>query len=287
MAESKAQTFFVATDGSDASELAFNVVMKDMMREDIDHLVVGHVSDKKKDYLSWNMKPQYVDDQYSAKIMGLGNKARYSHREKDEGKTTKECIWDLAKFEKVSMVCVGNHGRKGPKADLTVCGTAIEYLSLNSEFPCLIIKDRKARSQKPDGCLRWGVCYDSSDKSKAVLDLVLRTMKEEDKLAIITVKDAKVDNEDVVKHHVNQECAKHNITKVEIAYLEKEEGKSVYQTIKKYLKYEASDINKHGYIDFVAVGNTGVNFSEYNKKYLGSVADAILRARLMNCLLVI
>lgn len=285
---SKAQTFFVATDGSDASELAFNVVAKDMFREDCgDNIVVGHISDKKKDYLPWNMKPNFVADQYEAKVLPFGKQGRYCSRELESGQTSKEAVWALAEFEKASMVCVGNHGRKGPKADLTVAGTAIEYLSLNSKFPCLIIKDRKARSQKPDGCLRWGVCYDSSDKAKEVLDLTLRTMRETDKLAVITVRDSKVDNDDMVKHYVNQQVEKYGITKVEIFILDKEEGKSVYQIIKKHLKYEASDITKHGYIDFVAVGNTGVNFSSYNKKYLGSVAECILRARLMNCLLVI
>ena len=286
-ASNKAQTFFVATDGSDASELAFQVCAKDMMREDIDHIVVGHISDKKKDYLPWNMKPQYVNDIYEAKVMPFGKHGRYAHREKEESQTSKEAVWALAEFEKASIIVVGNHGRKGPKADLTVCGTAIEFLSLNSKFPCLIIKDRKARSQKPDGALRWGVCYDGSDKAKEALELTLKTMRTNDKLAVVTVKDAKVDNEDVVKAHVKNMCEKYEITKVEVTILDKEEGKSVYQVIKKYLKYQASDITKHGYIDFVTVGNTGVNFSSYNKKYLGSVAEAVLRARLMNCLLVI
>jgi len=55
-ASDKAQNFFVAVDGSDASDLAFQVVYRDIIREDIDTLVIGHVSDKKKDYLPWNMK---------------------------------------------------------------------------------------------------------------------------------------------------------------------------------------------------------------------------------------
>lgn len=67
--ESRAQTLFVAVDGSDASEVAFQCALKDIMREDIDHLVVGHISDKKKDYLPWNMKSHYVQDAYEAKLM--------------------------------------------------------------------------------------------------------------------------------------------------------------------------------------------------------------------------
>lgn len=51
------------------------------MREDIDHLVVGHITDKKKDYLPWNMRPNYVQDAYEAKLMELGAKGRWASRE--------------------------------------------------------------------------------------------------------------------------------------------------------------------------------------------------------------
>jgi hypothetical protein len=60
---------------------------------------------------------------------------------------------------------------------------------LNSNFPVLVLKDYRPRSVKPDGCFRYGVCFDTSDKSKKALDLVLNIMKTTDKLAIITVKE--------------------------------------------------------------------------------------------------
>lgn len=217
--------------------------------------------------------------------MPLGTKGRWAAREKDEAKTSKEMLWEIAEFEKASLIVVGNHGRKGPKADLTVCGTAIEYLSLNSKFPCLIIKDRKCRADKPDGCLRYGVCYDGSDRSKVALEMALKIMRPEDKLTTITVVEDKIHSKDIIDYGIKQLTDKYGITKVEMIHLDKEEGKSIYQIVKKYLKYEASDIHKHGYIDFVVVGNVGLNFSSYNTKRLGSVAEAVLRARLMNVLI--
>lgn len=41
-------------------------------------------------------------------------------------------IWELADFEKASMIIVGSHGRKGTKGEETVVGSAVQYLSLNS-----------------------------------------------------------------------------------------------------------------------------------------------------------
>lgn len=60
--ENKAQTLFVAVDGSEMAEVAFQTAMKDIMREECDELVVGHISDKRKDYLPWNMKTNFMQD---------------------------------------------------------------------------------------------------------------------------------------------------------------------------------------------------------------------------------
>lgn len=128
MEQSSGQTFFVGVDGSEASDMAFNVVFRDMIREDQDHMVVGHITDKKKDYLPWNMKPQFVADHFEAKLLALGSKGRYAAREIETGKTSKEMLWELADFEHATLMVVGNHGRKGPKADITVAGTCIEHL---------------------------------------------------------------------------------------------------------------------------------------------------------------
>lgn len=87
--------------------------------------------------------------------------------------------------------------------------------------------------------------------------------------------------------YIKDECAKFDITKVETVMLESEADKSTYQVIKKHLKYQAQDVNQHGYIDFVAVGNQGMNFASKNdEKYLGSVANAVVRAKKMNAIFI-
>jgi len=102
----------------------------------------------------------------------------------------------------------------------------------------------------------------------------------------ISVTEKGMGSKDAIAKYVKDECEKFGITKLEVVQLDHEEGKSVYQIVKKYLKYSASDINAHGFCDFVAVGNVGLNFSSTDTKRIGSVANAVLRARKMNCLLV-
>ncbi len=54
-----------------------------MFNPETDQVVVAHISDKRKDYLPWNMKPNFVADVYEAKILELGHAARYCTREID------------------------------------------------------------------------------------------------------------------------------------------------------------------------------------------------------------
>lgn len=116
-------TIMCAVDGSDASEMAFYTAMYDVMREECDTLIVGHISNEKKDYLPWNMRATHVKETYEGRLLALGAKGRYSTRDVGADQTTKEALWDLAKENDATIICVGNHGRKGPKKDETVCGT--------------------------------------------------------------------------------------------------------------------------------------------------------------------
>jgi hypothetical protein len=187
------------------------------------------------------MKANYVQDQYEAKLMAIGAKGRWASREVETGKESKDCLWELAEFENATMIICGNHGRKGPKADETILGSAIQYLSLNAKFPCMIIKDRKARTEKPDGCLRYGVCFDGSQKAKKALLVVLNLMRTDDKLTTITVHEEGMLSNDMIKQVVKDECAKFNITKIENIILSHSADTSTYQVIKNYLKDEAQD----------------------------------------------
>jgi hypothetical protein len=84
---------------------------------------------------------------------------------------------------------IGGHGRKGPKKDETVLGTAIQFLAVDFRFPCMIIKDRVSRKERPDKCINYGVCFDGSEKAIKTLCTVLSIMSKEDKLITLTIKE--------------------------------------------------------------------------------------------------
>lgn len=94
------------------------------------------------------MQPDYIEAKYQGKIWRWSedNKAKFIKKEIEPEKTTKETLWNQAELLKTSVIVTGMHGRKGPKAsDLTVAGTAVQYLSQGEKLPLVVIKDPRRR----------------------------------------------------------------------------------------------------------------------------------------------
>ena len=110
--------YMVAVDGSDASELAFNIASKCLFRPSKDMFNVCTITDAKKGDLPFIYKPEYIEDKYQAKIYAnaQSGSARFIKKEKDQDKTTKETLWSLANLYHADIIVTGMHGRKGPKA---------------------------------------------------------------------------------------------------------------------------------------------------------------------------
>lgn len=270
-------------DGSPNALQALQIVLRSMLREDCDELVVGHITNPKKEYLPFNLKPQYIEDTYESKIIHLGKKARFVSCEVDPAKGTKETLWALAHQNHATIMVTGYNGVKGPKADMTIAGSAVQYMALNSSLPVLVIKDPRPRTIKPDGLYRYAVCYDGSDQAKYALETACRTMGPEDRLTTITVKEKGVEEEEVraAAQKVRDEH-QHKGT-YEHVMLDQEDGEPVYKCIKAFLKSQTGGTRE--YIDFVGCGNLGRGYATNNQK-LGSLANILLRARNMNILFV-
>jgi hypothetical protein len=107
---------------------------------------------------------------------------------------------------------------------------------------------------------------------------------------IITVQEEIV-NSKTVHADLDALAAENGVKKIEKMLLPFTKGMTVYKTIQAFLMSQAiegDDGIAHDYIDYVAVGNTGLGFDPktHEATYLGSVAGAILRAKRMNCLFI-
>jgi hypothetical protein len=107
-------------------------------------------------------------------------------------------------------------------------------------------------------------------------------MRPTDKLVALTVKDHEI-------HHDNTESEVNMLRKeaghtgqFECKVFDKPAAEPVFTVIRDYLKDQTTAV--HGYVDFVALGNIGKGVN-HDKKRLGSLADACLRAKKMNVIL--
>ena len=107
------------------------------------------------------------------------------------------------------------HGRKGPKADLTVAGTATKYL-YEQGLPLVVAKDPRRRGDDLKGSYRFGVCFDGSESSLKALKLVISMAADHDKITVITCHEPLVDN-DKVKELIRKtvEPRKHDVVSIE------------------------------------------------------------------------
>ena len=92
-----------------------------------------------------------------------------------EGLSAKELLEQVADTHKVDVMVTGFHGRKGPKEDPTVMGSAVQFMAVHAERPVLILKDPKKRSERTEGYL-FAVLIDGSKKSINALHLAIKMM---------------------------------------------------------------------------------------------------------------
>lgn len=243
--------------------------------------MVAHAwSEEKEQYLKYNLKREYVKQQQEAAFTYLMHRFNYIEEKIGESETAKEVLNNIAKERHATLMVVGQHGRKGAKADPTIMGTAVQYLSVRSAAPVLIIKDPITREQRPDGFV-MAVCIDGSKKSLAALDLICAMKHPNDRVKVIIAEQENIDTFKV-KQTVSDALEEKNcLDKSTIDVLKSEFGKRAKDLIREHVMGNSVE-----YIDFICVGNQGADFSGDKNHYLGSVANEILRHTKINTIFI-
>ena len=149
------------------------------------------------------------------------------------------------------------------------------------DLPVVIIKDDRKREEARGKMFRFGALYDRSTQAKQALKVVLDMMAAHDKLVTISCTEPNVSHQGL-EDEVKAICGDRE---VQCIFLEREDAnQSVYKRIKQYLVEQSNDDN---YVDFVALGNRGINFNSGKEEdKIGTVGKAIIAARKMNCIFV-
>lgn len=123
--------FMLCHDGSDASISALMTTRTGYMGPN-DHLYIAHAwSREKEEYLTYNLKRDYIKQQNEDQHIYLGSKFKYLEEESitQKGETPKMVLNRMAVEHNVDVTVVGFHGRKGPKDDPTVMGSAVQFMA--------------------------------------------------------------------------------------------------------------------------------------------------------------
>lgn len=133
-----------------------------MLKEE-DHLMVANVwSQEKEEYLDYKLKHANIKTMTDAHLITIKKRYNWIDHQMKEGDSAKSLLIEMASLYHADILVCGYHGRKGPKEDPTVMGTAVQYMSTFAIKPILIIKDPHTREERPNG-YRYAVCVDGSE----------------------------------------------------------------------------------------------------------------------------
>lgn len=274
-------SWMVCHDGSKSSCDALQETIGSLMKGE-DTLTVGHVFNYEKEkYLKFDLKKDYIRGTSEATCVQLGKRYFYTEVEHNErhSDTIKSLLNEIAKERKCDIQVVGFHGRKGPKLDPTVMGTAVSYMSVNAVCPVLILKDPIDRSTKPNLAYTHAICTDGSKQSNKALRLICDVMQPQDKIVLIICEQGNIDTKSIIHKSMEKLEQMDAHENVEVEVLKSEYGKKTSDIIRDAI--QAWTDKK--YIDFIYVGNKGADFSSKNEKnYLGSVTGEIIRHTKLN-----
>lgn len=257
------------------------------MHEKSDKMVVAHCwSAKKNEYLTMDMKPDFIRDKADTECIALGDRWLFDDMEMVEGgKTAKELLNEAAARNNAHVCVVGWHGRKGPKKDPTVMGSAVQYMGINATVPVFILKDPIARKDKPNEEFKWCALIDGSKESLRSLIYMAKMKQNQDAIEIIICEQANI-NTEVIQNVcliILEEMGvkKRSLTleqnNISFTMLKLSGSNKVADVVRTYVMEQAD------YIDFLFLGNTGADFSSKDKnKYIGSVANTIIRSTRIN-----
>ena len=165
-------------------------------------------------------------------------------------------------------------------SDFTVAGTAVSYLA-QQPITVAILKDTNMHAIKDS--YRFGALFDGSAIAENALRKTASMMADHDSLSVITVIEQGI-TEEAVRAKTSEILAgrEHNIV-----ILHTEPNQTIKAAIKAYLVGQAED---GMYVDFVSVGNKGLNSSGAaaggGDDHLGSVARAMISMRKLNVIFI-
>ena len=191
--------------------------------------------------------------------------------------TTRDQIMTLAEGYRVNLLVVGFIGRKGPKADPTILGSAVDHNLRNGRCPILVVKAPVLRKDTPASSYLWVVLIDGSERSLKAAKFAASMMEAEyDRMQMRHVVKGGGEPEGL-RASIEQEMEGTGVNwTLEIA----DAGDSDVQTAVLDYVNEGPD-----HIHYIVVGVDGSGVGSKARWQVGHVTEAVLRTSKLNVLI--
>ena len=162
--EHTAMKYLVGVDGSEISHVAYSAARSLMTRQNGDKIEILHICDRSKTYLPFDLQPDYILRMYDRLLLDVPKDQKSitvlnkPSNDDPEGyalnlKGTKAVVCKYASdmtypdgidgvptHDCPDILVVGMVGRKGPKLNPHVLGSAVDYSMRNVACACLVVK---------------------------------------------------------------------------------------------------------------------------------------------------
>lgn len=234
-----------------------------------DHITVLHVYDDSKTYLPLEQRKEYIYRTTESQLAARFSQSHYSlvWIPRDPSKTTRETLFEAAQRQGIDVMVVGFHGRRGPKGDTTIMGSAVDFHLHQGAFSLMIVKNQLHRSRIPYGSFNWIVLTDGSPQSEKSFQATLSMMrKERDNLYVLHGRESRADS---FRHIYEPQFERLG---VQGAYIEIDIRRKIFveQLIEFLNSWEVR-------IDITVVGVYGVTATTSGLENVGSVATDIVK----------
>ena len=251
-----AKKITVGVDGSEIAHMAYQCAA--YLRKPEDKIDVFHISTPGKDYLPYDLQPDYIKENYDNLLISSVPEDRRTVTivEKKTGQSTKGAVCEYINNadEKTDFLVVGCAGRKGPKTDPTILGSTTDYSLRAAHCSCIIVKkkmEKFAEAEKRSKA-KFMACVDGSDNSHKAYTEACRIAFDTDELIILHIysaEEAEVNDDGITK--ADEITKKYtDLGRGTVKIVEKMGGTS----ISKQILQVATDEE----VDFVVVGADGM-----------------------------
>jgi hypothetical protein len=151
----------VSVDGSDHSDLAFDLVTKEFLGSDSKLLLMYISNSKYDDTFNYRNKKQTIVSRYGSKMVFFSDRSFFLIEERNYNCShCLEQVYSHASQYKANFFFTGYYGIKGPKGDNKELTKGTDYLLSNCTIPLVIVKDTKLRQNTKTGAYNWLFVFD-------------------------------------------------------------------------------------------------------------------------------